>query len=140
MSMKNLYQEVILKHFKAPHHFGDLSEGETMASVDNPSCGDQFSISIDLKENIVSDIVIDGSGCAISVASCSLMSDMLIGMKKEAADQRITAAMNALNGRSKILEEEWGDFAAFDGVRNFKARRNCALLAWRLAAAALSPD
>ncbi|MGI8586600.1 MAG: Fe-S cluster assembly sulfur transfer protein SufU [Chloroflexia bacterium] len=112
--MDSLYREVILEHYREPHHKGRLSAPTTSAEVDNPLCGDRLSIELALQGGRISDVAFTGRGCAISQASASMLSDELIGKSAEEA-----AALT------------WRDMIDLLGVEIGPARLKCALLALR---------
>jgi nitrogen fixation NifU-like protein len=130
MSLKNLYQELILKHFKQPHHFGPVTDEEAMADGENPTCGDRFRLVFNAPEGKIESIRFDGKGCAISTASCSLMTEAVIGLTLEEARH----LAETFAGRMKDGEElpdDYGDLRALEGVQRFPLRVNCATLCWK---------
>lgn len=138
--LRELYQELILDHSKAPRNFGALAEANCDAKGHNPLCGDQLDLHVYLKDNKVEDIRFEGSGCAISVASASLMTEMIKGKTKAEAEQIFHIFHHM------ITEEELPDQASLDqldklvalmGVRDYPMRVKCATLAWHTLDAAL---
>lgn len=138
-----LYRELILDHARAPRHFGRLEKTTHTAQGINPLCGDKLKLylCIDEDEKIES-ASFEGSGCAISVASASLMTDLLIGLPVDHAD----AVFGVVTSR---LTSDGGDFSddigidleklkALDGVREFPSRVKCATLAWHALHSALN--
>jgi len=136
--LSELYQHVILDHNRRPRNRGQLPTANRVAHGDNPSCGDQCSVFLRLDGDRISDISFDGSGCAISQASASLMTTQLKG--KTASEAReINRRFHDIvtTGREP---EEISDLAAFAGVHAFPARIKCATLAWYAAMNALDDN
>ena len=133
--LTELYQQVILDHNKRPRNRGRLPTANRVAHGDNPSCGDQCSVYLRLEGDRIADISFDGSGCAISQASSSLMTTQLKG--KTAAE----AAALYKNFHEIVTTgkepAEISDLAAFAGVHAFPARIKCATLGWHAALEAL---
>lgn len=131
MELDSLYQQVILDHYKSPHHKG-LPDSSTSVHHVNPSCGDEITLSITVVDGKVADLVWDGVGCSISQASSSIMSDLVIGKSAEEAFvvmEHFTTLMQSkgtLSGDEEVLE----DAIALAGVSKFPARVKCALLGW----------
>lgn len=142
--LSDLYQQVILDHNKRPRNRGKLPTANRVAHGDNPSCGDQCSVYLRLEPadsgqpDRIAEISFDGSGCAISQASASLMTTQLKG--KTAADaEKLFAEFHDIV-TSGHAPEEISDLAAFAGVHAFPARIKCATLGWRAALNALKND
>jgi nitrogen fixation NifU-like protein len=131
MELDSLYQEVILDHYKKPHHKG-LPIGDIQVHHVNPNCGDEITLSLSIKDNKVADLVWDGVGCSISQASASIMSELVSGKtvtEARIALQEFTEMMQSkgnFQGSEEILE----DAIALAGVSKFPARVKCALLGW----------
>jgi len=138
--LRELYQEVILDHNKAPRHFGVLPKHTHMAHGHNPLCGDKFNVFVQVESEKISDISFEGSGCAISKASASLMTELLLGKSVEEAKKAFTAfhALVTTEMDQPVSAEGLGKLAVFSGVREFPARVKCAMLAWRTLDAALN--
>jgi nitrogen fixation NifU-like protein len=136
--LSELYQQVILDHNKRPRNRGKLPTANRVAHGDNPSCGDQCSVYLRLDGDRIAEITFDGSGCAISQASASLMTTQLKG--KTAAE-----AESLFNEFKEIVTtgqapDEISDIGAFAGVHAFPARIKCATLGWHAALNALHGD
>ena len=131
MELDSLYQQVILDHYKSPHHKG-LPDSSISVHHVNPSCGDEITLSLTVVDGNVTDLVWDGVGCSISQASSSIMSDLVIGKSAEeafAVMEHFTTLMQSkgtLSGDEEVLE----DAIALAGVSKFPARVKCALLGW----------
>ncbi len=131
MELDSLYQEVILDHYKQPHHKG-LPSGEIQVHHVNPNCGDEITLSLSIKDDRITDLIWDGVGCSISQASASIMSDLVSG-KTVASAQRALSEFTALmqsKGNISGDEEVLEDAIALAGVSKFPARVKCALLGW----------
>lgn len=132
MELDSLYQEVILDHYRTPHHKGLTESFDIQVKHNNPSCGDEVTLNLSISNGVVSDISWDGVGCSISMASVSMMSDLVINQKYVRAVEilnQFTALMQS-KGQSKGDEELLEDAVAFAGVSKFPARIKCALLGW----------
>jgi len=138
--LRDLYQEVILDHNKRPRNFGSLEGATHQADGHNPLCGDQLHVSITLDDDRVSDVRFEGSGCAISTASASLMTESIKGRTRAEAEQLFEGFHDLLTGDPSEAAEasaELGKLAVFEGVREFPVRVKCATLSWHTLKAAL---
>lgn len=136
--LTELYQEVILDHNRRPRNRGRLPTANRVAHGDNPSCGDQCSVYLQLEGDRIKDISFDGSGCAISQASASLMTTQLKG-KTAAEAEALYQKFHEIVTTGKE-PDEISDIAAFAGVHTFPARIKCATLGWHAALNALKSD
>lgn len=139
--LRDLYQEVILDHSKRPRNFGALPEASHHAHGHNPLCGDKLTVFLTLRDGRVADIRFEGSGCAISTASASLMTEAVKGRTEAELRHmfdRFHTGMTAPDeaGAAEALAE-LGKLAAFTGVREFPIRIKCATLPWHTLVAAL---
>ena len=132
MTTDSLYQEIILDHYKRPHHRGLREPYEAEVHHLNPTCGDEITLRVHLDGDTVADVSYDSEGCSISQASASVMTDLIIGKKVAEAmavqDEfvRLMQSKGALEPDEDVLE----DAVAFAGVARYPARVKCALLAW----------
>ncbi len=139
MSMNDLYQNIIMRHFKSPQHYGPVTDEEMRSEVENPTCGDHFRLAIDLDANgAIESVRFDGKGCAISTASCSLMTERVIGMSVGDATNLADSFVRGMKSVEPIDAEEWGDLRALEGVKKFPLRVKCATLCWVALAEALA--
>ena len=136
--LSDLYQQVILDHNRRPRNRGRLPTANRVAHGDNPSCGDQCSVYLRLDGDRIGDISFDGSGCAISMASASLMTTQLKG-KTAAEAETLYQQFHAIVTTGQA-PEEISDLGAFAGVHTFPARIKCATLGWHAALNALKSD
>jgi nitrogen fixation NifU-like protein len=132
MELDSLYQEVILDHYRKPHHKGLQDGSGIQVKHNNPSCGDEVTLNLTITDGVIKAISWDGVGCSISMASVSMMSDLLINQKYEKANQILAEFVELMQskGKSQGDEELLDDAVAFAGVSKFPARIKCALLGW----------
>lgn len=129
---KELYQEIILEHNRSPRNFGVLENATHVMEGRNPLCGDQYKIYMIIEDNIIKDIRFEGSGCAISKASASVMTSTVKGKSTAEAEKYFTLFHKIVTGETDTEEtfESAGKIAAFAGVAEFPVRVKCASLAW----------
>ena len=141
LDLRDLYQEVIVDHNRSPRNFGKLEDPDRVAEGFNPLCGDRLHLYLKLdNEDRISDMKFDGSGCAISVASASLMTDSLKGKTIEEANTVFDRFHNLITRQGPVAEEETaqlGKLAALLGVRDYPTRVKCATLCWQTLKSAL---
>lgn len=140
--LRDLYQEVILEHSKAPRNFHGLRNANHHAEGFNPLCGDRLTVYVDLDGEAIRDISFQGSGCAISKASASMMTQSVKGRTKQEVDALFDSFRRLVTGQLKdeIGSAELGKLAAFSGVSEYPARVKCATLPWHTLRAALQGD
>lgn len=140
-SLRELYQDVILDHSRHPRHFGALEGATHVGEGYNPLCGDRVKIYLALgAENRISDIKFEGKGCAISQASASLMTDMLVGRTLDEADKLMSGFLHLVKGDADTGELDADDRERLEvmaGVSAFPMRVKCATLAWHAMKSAL---
>ncbi len=136
MNLDNLYQEIILDHYRSPHHAGLREPFEAEVHHVNPTCGDELTLRVHLDgdpgHEVVRDVSYDAEGCSISQAATSVMADLVIGQPVERALETHEAFVELMHGRGNVEpdEEILEDGIAFAGVAKFPARIKCALLSW----------
>jgi nitrogen fixation NifU-like protein len=132
MDMDNLYQEIILDHYRSPHHAGLREPYEAEVHHVNPTCGDEVTMRVHVVDGVVSDVSYDALGCSISQASTSVLTDLLIGKKVDEALSVHETFVELMQGRGQVEPDEdvLEDGIAFAGVAKFPARVKCALLGW----------
>ena len=135
--LRELYQEVILEHSKKPRNYRLLENANHKAEGFNPLCGDHFTVYLDLKDGAISDIGFQGSGCAISKASASMMTQTLKGKTTAEAEDIFTRFHDLVTGHASGNGENLGKLAVFAGVSEFPLRVKCATLAWHAFRAAI---
>lgn len=136
--LHDLYQELILDHGRRPRNFRRLEEANRSAEGYNPLCGDKVKIYVEMHGDIVKDISFEGSGCAISTASASIMTETLKGKTRAEADKLFETFHDLLTGQPpKFDSPELGKLEVFSGVSEFPIRVKCATLSWHTLRAAL---
>lgn len=136
--LNDLYREVIFDHNRNPRHCGELPDANRRAEGFNPLCGDRLTLYLKVDdEGIIRDVGFQGSGCAISVASTSLMSEALVGKTEAEAEALFTRFHNVMMGEAGEQPGGLGKLEALSGVKAFPSRIKCATLAWHALHAAL---
>jgi nitrogen fixation protein NifU and related proteins len=136
--LRDLYQDVILEHSKAPRNYRELAAANRKAEGFNPLCGDHFTVYLDLEGDRIRDIAFQGSGCAISKASASMMTQSLKGKTRADAEELFERFHRLVTGQADNGNKtELGKLAVFSGVSEFPVRVKCATLAWHALHAAL---
>jgi len=137
MQLNDLYREVILDHNRNPRNFGRLDPHDAEAKGHNPLCGDQLTLTLRRNGDRIEDLRFEGNGCAISMASASMMTEAVKGRDRAAATD-LAARIHALLTQDGASSEGLGKLAALSGVREFPARVKCASLCWHTLNAALA--
>jgi nitrogen fixation NifU-like protein len=138
--LRELYQSVILDHNKRPRNFGELTGANREADGHNPLCGDRLHVELRVENGRVADVAFTGSGCAISTASASLMTEAVKGRSVEEVEDLFAAFRDLVTGpvTEEARSDGVGKLAVFAGVREFPIRVKCATLAWHTLRAALA--
>lgn len=138
--VRDLYQEVLLDHYRRPRNFGERPAPAASAVGDNPLCGDRVRVFVDVADGRLRDVAFDGGGCAIATASASLMTEAVKGKTIDEA-RRLFARVHALlTGEASTTaadDAELASLACLEGVRAYPMRVKCATLAWHTLRAAL---
>ncbi len=144
MDLKDLYREVILDHNRSPRNFGRLEPADASAAGHNPLCGDQLTVTLRMEGENVSDLRFEGQGCAISVASASLMTEAVRGRSRAEVQRLFEAVHGLLTGQARAAGADprgagadLGKLLALAGVAEYPARVKCASLSWHTLNAAL---
>ena len=129
---ESMYQEIILDHYKAPHHKGLRDPFDIEVRHVNPTCGDEVTLRVAVVDGVVMDVSYDGQGCSISLASTSVMTDLVIGLGVDEALVKHAAFLELMQSRGTVEPDEdvLEDGIAFAGVSRYPARVKCALLGW----------
>lgn len=137
--LSDLYQETILEHNKNPRNFREIEGADRTADGNNPLCGDALRVYVDLEDDVVKDVAFKGSGCAISKASASMMTQTVKGKTREEAEALFEEFHRMVTGGLDVETEEnhLGKLKIFAGVLEFPARVKCASLSWHTLSAAL---
>lgn len=140
--LDDLYQEVILDHNKSPRNFRVMAAANRQAEGYNPLCGDQVTVFVQVEDGVIKDISFQGSGCAISKASASMMTTELKGKAESAAQELFDHVHDMLTGEAGADDamERVGKLAILSGVCKFPARVKCASLAWHTLQSALKGE
>ena len=137
--LRDLYQEVILDHNKHPHNFGELDGADRHADGFNPLCGDKLAVYVNLNGDTITDVSFLGSGCALSKASASLMTDAVKGKSLAEARSLFDQFLTLVTASDAVSVDDaaLGKLAVFAGVRDYPTRVKCASLAWHTLRAAV---
>jgi nitrogen fixation NifU-like protein len=132
MDLDSLYQEIILDHYKNPHHKGLREPFEAEVHHVNPTCGDEVTLRVHVADGVISDVSYDALGCSISQAATSVMTDLVIGKSVDEAMRVHGEFLALMQGKGTVEPDEdvLEDGIAFAGVAKFPARVKCALLSW----------
>ena len=136
MDLKQLYQDIILEHGKSPRNFGKCEKYTHQAKGHNPLCGDQVQVYLKLNnEKRVENLSFEGSGCAISIASTSIMTELVKGKSERVAKKIIDAFLNMIKNKKEIQsndldEDQKTKIMSLSGVKQYPMRVKCATLAW----------
>jgi nitrogen fixation NifU-like protein len=139
-SLRELYQEVILDHSRHPRHFGALDDATHVGEGHNPLCGDKVKVYLALdNKNHIANIMFEGKGCAISQASASLMTDMIVGRTVDEAEKLMGGFLHLVKGEDTngLAEDDRERLEVMAGVSAFPMRVKCATLAWHTMKSAL---
>lgn len=132
MNLKEIYTEVIMEHNKSKHNKGPLEHPDQSIRGHNPNCGDDLTVNLKIREGILEDVSYEGTGCAISEASASIMIDLLKGETVEEAREKIKTFFGMIKGEvpEEIAEDLLLDASILSNIRTMPARVKCAVLAW----------
>ena len=138
--LRDLYQEVIMDHYRSPRNSGPLDDPTAEARGNNPLCGDRISVQVRVEDDCIDDMRYQARGCAISIASASMMSERLKGVSIAEAERQFSEFMERMTGPEPAENGEIDELSALMGVRAFPTRVKCATLPWHAAVAALKGD
>lgn len=140
--INELYQETILEHNKNPRNFREITDASKKALGNNPLCGDALQVFVSMDGDTISDVAFKGSGCAISKASASMMTQAVKGRTSEEAEELFGEFTKMVRGEldEESQENHLGRLRIFAGVREFPARVKCASLSWHTLSAAMHGD
>jgi nitrogen fixation protein NifU and related proteins len=130
VELDDLYQDLILDHFKNPRNKRVVADSEALVDEENPTCGDHIRLTAKVEGGRIADLKYDGKGCAISMASASMMSERLIGMPVQEARRLAADFVGAIRGEKEMSADDLGELAALEGVKEFPMRVKCATMAW----------
>ena len=139
--LSDLYQEILLEHNSKPRNFKAVEDANRTSEGYNPLCGDQITLSIKIVEGVIDDVGFQGTGCAISRASASMMTQSIKGQSVEKAQEIFGAFHHMITEPGAELElDTLGDLETLSGVNEYPTRIKCAILAWHTMKAALSGE
>ncbi|HEY5336304.1 MAG TPA: SUF system NifU family Fe-S cluster assembly protein [Mycobacteriales bacterium] len=131
-ALESMYQEIILDHYKHPHHKGLQDVYDAEVHHVNPTCGDEITLRVRVHDGVIDEVTYDGQGCSISQASASVMTELVTGRRVDDALAVQEEFLVLMQGRGQVEpdEESLEDAVAFAGVAKYPARVKCALLGW----------
>lgn len=129
-SLDDMYRDIILDHYRSPRGRKPLPQVDIASDGTNPSCGDEITLEVQLDNGTVKDVHVDCRGCAISVASGSMLAEIVKGRSIADAKRIAEIVRSMLKGEEVTIPDDLEDLDALQGVRNFPVRIKCALLAW----------
>lgn len=138
--LRQIYQEVILDHYRKPRNFGHLEGDCLQADGHNPLCGDRVKIFLDFDGDRLAEVRFEGAGCAISTASASLMTEAIQGLTRGEIGELSGHFRQMVTGKEEVGATDLGKLEALAGVRDLPVRIKCATLAWHTLQAALDSD
>jgi nitrogen fixation protein NifU and related proteins len=130
-NLDQLYRQVIMDHYKNPRNKGSLEDGSLTVDMNNPTCGDRIHLNMKVEDGKVIDAKFDGEGCSISMASASMMTQIVKGKDVDTALKLSEVFSNMMQGKEYDEDIDLGDIEALQGVAKFPARIKCATLAWK---------
>lgn len=132
MRLEQMYQEIILDHYRSPHRAGLREPFDAESYQINPTCGDEIRLRVKLDNDVITDVSYEALGCSISQASASVLTDLVVDRSVAEAMQVLAAFQEMAQGRGTVEPDEavLGDGVAFAGVAKYPARVKCALLSW----------
>jgi nitrogen fixation protein NifU and related proteins len=140
LALEELYKEVILDHYKNPRNKRDLPGAELTCSKNNPLCGDEITVHAHVAGGVLDGVAFEGSGCSISQASASMMTEAVAGRPVDEALGLAGEFRSFMEGATEPDEESFGDLIALKGVVKYPVRIKCAVLAWDVLQDALASD
>jgi len=138
VQIDDLYQEIILDHYKHPRHFAKITEAEAMVDEENPTCGDHIKLNASVSDGKLSDLKIECSGCAICTASSSMMAEKVMQLNVSEIRSMISRFNQMMRGGDEMTEDELGDLVALKGVRKYPLRIKCCTMPWHALEAAFN--
>lgn len=129
--LDTLYRQVIMDHYKKPRNKGVLEDSSITVDMNNPTCGDRIRLTMKEEDGKITDVKFDGEGCSISMASASMMTQLIKGKDKETAIKLANEFYDMIQGKESDEDTDLEDAHALQGVSKFPARVKCATLAWK---------
>ena len=138
--LHDLYQEMIVDHYKAPRNFRTIQDATCHGEGYNPLCGDKVTVQLKIEDGVVKEVAFEGTGCAISTASASMMTEAIKGKSLEEIERLYAGFHNLITGEAQSAGVDLGKLKAFGGVSEFPVRVKCASLPWHTLRSALHAD
>ncbi|MDW0110982.1 Fe-S cluster assembly sulfur transfer protein SufU [Sporosarcina aquimarina] len=138
--LDQLYRSVIMDHYKTPRNKGVLESSNVTIDMNNPTCGDVIHLTLQVEDNMVKDAKFEGEGCSISMASASMMTQLIKGKNVEDAVNAAHAFSDMMLGEEVDDSVDFGDIEALTGVAKFPARIKCATLPWKAMEKGIASD
>lgn len=130
-TLDEIYQELILRHYRSPARRGDLDAPDAVVTMRNPTCGDDIVLQLRVKDGVIDDVRFKGQGCAISQASASMMANLIAGKTFEEAEPLLARFRDMIHGDAEAARDKTlGDLRALAGVSRLPRRVKCAMLPW----------
>lgn len=136
--LEALYRARVMEHARAPHHHGRLAHATHEARGHNPLCGDRLTLMLAVRDERIAEVAFEGEGCALSIASASMLTDAIEGLGLDEARALRARVMAALTGAAPVDADALGEASALTSVRAFPARVGCVTLAWQTLVGALA--
>lgn len=130
-NLNQLYRSVIMDHYKNPRNKGSIENGSLTVEMNNPTCGDEIQLTLNVEAGIIKDVKFQGEGCSISMSSASMMTEAIMNQPADRALEMAAEFSNMMLGEEYHITEEMGDIEALQGVSQFPARIKCATLTWK---------
>ena len=141
MDLKDLYHEIIVDHNRRPRNFRRIENPTSVSEGYNPLCGDKLKLYVVVENDMITDVAFEGSGCAISMASASLLTERLKGKPASEAEDLFGQMHDLLTGQGEEADtEKLGKLAALEGVKAYPSRVKCATLCWHTLHAAMKGE
>lgn len=138
MELDDLYQEIILDHYKHPRNYRPIRSEDALVDEENPTCGDHIKLTARVEDAHVAEVAVDCQGCAICTASASMMTEKVVGQLVEQVRLFSGRFTGLMRGGPEMMDEELGDLVSLKGVRNYPLRVKCATMPWRALEQALN--
>src|SRR5699024_3032314 len=130
-NLNQLYRSVIMDHYKNPRNKGVIEDGSMTVEMNNPTCGDEIQLTLNVEEGIIKDVKFQGEGCSISMSSASMMTEAIMNQPADKALEMAAEFSNMMLGEDYHITDDMGDIEALQGVSQFPARIKCATLTWK---------
>lgn len=130
-NLNQLYRSVIMDHYKNPRNKGEIEDGSMTVEMNNPTCGDEIQLTLNVEAGIIKDVKFQGEGCSISMSSASMMTEAIMNQPVDKALSMADEFSNMMLGEEYYITDDMGDIEALQGVSQFPARIKCATLTWK---------